>query len=94
MEDAYAVNLSLDEGVENPNAFFAVYDGHGGKFSMAVSNSYISFPHLCGLGGAMSKFAGVNVQKRLVTEQAYREKRYEEALKRAFLGTDEDFLAG
>lgn len=32
MEDAHAVVLSLDENEENPNAFFAVYDGHGGMF--------------------------------------------------------------
>jgi hypothetical protein len=30
MEDADATELSLDKGVENSNAFFAVYDGHGG----------------------------------------------------------------
>jgi protein phosphatase 2C family protein 2/3 len=73
MEDAHAAVLSIDERVENPNAFFAVYDGHG--------------------GGSVAKFAGINVHKRLVTEESYREKRYEEALKRAFLGTDEDLLA-
>jgi len=73
MEDAHTADLSLDEGVENSNAFFAVYDGHG--------------------GAAMAKFAGINVHKRLVTEKAYHEKQYEEALKRAFLGTDRDFLA-
>jgi protein phosphatase 2C family protein 2/3 len=73
MEDAHATVLSLDEGVENSNAFFAVYDGHGGS--------------------GVAKFAGTNVHTRLVTEEAYREKRYEEALKRAFLGTDEDILA-
>ena len=32
MEDAHAVVLSLDEDEEKPNAFFAVYDGHGGMF--------------------------------------------------------------
>ncbi|KAH7919585.1 PP2C-domain-containing protein [Leucogyrophana mollusca] len=44
-------------------------------------------------GGTVAKFAGKNVHKRLVAEEAYREKRYDEALKRAFLGTDEDLLA-
>jgi len=73
MEDAHVAELSLDEGVETSNAFFAVYDGHS--------------------GGAMSKFAGGNVHKSLVSEGAYREKRYEEALKSAFLGTDEDWRA-
>jgi protein phosphatase 2C family protein 2/3 len=33
MEDAHAIVLSLDEGVEKSNTFFAVYDGHGGAFS-------------------------------------------------------------
>jgi protein phosphatase 2C family protein 2/3 len=31
MEDAHAIVLDLDEGKEKHNAFFAVYDGHGGK---------------------------------------------------------------
>jgi len=73
MEDAHAAVLSLDEGAENSNTFFAVYDGHG--------------------GGSVAKFAGINVHKQLVAEEAYREKRFEEALKRSFLGTDEDLLA-
>ena len=29
MEDAHAVELSLDDN-SDPNTFFAVYDGHGG----------------------------------------------------------------
>jgi len=47
----------------------------------------------CNAGDSVAKFASVNVHKRLVAEDAYREKRYEEALKMAFLGTDQDFLA-
>jgi len=31
MEDAHAVILDLDEGQQNSNTFFAVYDGHGGE---------------------------------------------------------------
>ena len=42
----------------------------------------------------MAKFAGLNVHKRLVTEEAYKNDDYEVALKKAFLGTDEDILAG
>ena len=45
-------------------------------------------------GSTVAKFAGKNVHKRLLAEEAYREKRYDEAMKRAFLGTDEDLLAG
>ncbi|KAG6333839.1 hypothetical protein ID866_5251 [Astraeus odoratus] len=72
MEDAHAAVLNLEE-TGTKNAFFAVYDGHG--------------------GGTVAKFAGQNVHKRLLAEEAYREKRFDEALKKAFLGTDEDLLA-
>lgn len=41
----------------------------------------------------MAKYAGQNVHKRLVTEDTYKEGDWEKALKRAFLGTDEDLLA-
>ncbi|KAF9221630.1 PP2C-domain-containing protein [Gyrodon lividus] len=73
MEDAHATLLTLEASSKDNNAFFGVYDGHG--------------------GGTVAKFAGKNVHKRLLAEDAYREKRYEEAMKRAFLGTDEDLLA-
>jgi len=73
MEDAHAVILDLDENGSEMDAFFAVYDGHGGE--------------------SVAKFASQTVHKRLVSEEAYHEKNYEVALKRAFLDTDEDFLA-
>jgi protein phosphatase PTC2/3 len=41
----------------------------------------------------VAKFAGQNVHKRLINEESYHEKQYETAMKRAFLGTDEDLLA-
>ena len=41
----------------------------------------------------MAKYAGQNVHKRLITEESYKEQNWEMALKRAFLGTDEDLLA-
>ena len=37
MEDAHTVDLSLDEG-EKSNAFFAVYDGHGGTLKTFFSH--------------------------------------------------------
>ncbi|KAA1469982.1 PP2C-domain-containing protein [Dentipellis sp. KUC8613] len=43
-------------------------------------------------GSSVARFAGTNVHKRLVKEEAYREGNYPEALKRSFLGTDEDLL--
>ncbi|KAJ3802498.1 PP2C-domain-containing protein [Lentinula aff. detonsa] len=44
-------------------------------------------------GGTVAKFAGQNVHKRLVTEEAYSAKAYDAALKRAFMGTDDDIRA-
>ena len=46
-----------------------------------------------GLGSTVAKYAGVNVHRRLVEEENYKQGRYELAMKRAFLGTDEDLLA-
>lgn len=51
------------------------------------------FTFFCVPDDTVAKFANQNVHKRLVTEEAYLEKRYPDALKRAFLGTDEDLLA-
>lgn len=73
MEDAHATVLDLDGEQEDSNAFFAVYDGHGG------SN--------------VAKYAGQNLHKRLVQEDSYKAKDYEAAMKRAFLGIDEDLVA-
>jgi len=73
MEDTNVCSLKLDEEKDDPNSFFAVYDGHSGD--------------------AVAKFACQNVHKRLINEESYREKQYEIALKRAFIGTDEDILA-
>jgi len=44
-------------------------------------------------GSGVAKFAGLNLHKRLVKEEAYKNDDYEVALKKAFLGTDEDILA-
>ncbi|KAH8998591.1 PP2C-domain-containing protein [Lactarius akahatsu] len=44
-------------------------------------------------GGSVARFAGQNVHRRLVKEDAYQRQNYEEAMRRAFLGTDEDMLA-
>ncbi|PPR01739.1 hypothetical protein CVT24_001559 [Panaeolus cyanescens] len=44
-------------------------------------------------GSSVARFAGQNVHKRLVTEESYKEGDFSTALKKAFLGTDEDLLA-
>jgi len=46
------------------------------------------------IGGSVARFAGQNVHRRLVQEESYQHQNYEDAMRRAFLGTDEDMLAG
>ena len=45
-------------------------------------------------GSSVARFAGQNVHRRLVQEESYQQQDYKEAMRRAFLGTDEDMLAG
>lgn len=45
-------------------------------------------------GETVARFAGHNVHRRLTTDESYHAKRYDVALKKAFLGTDEDLRAG
>jgi hypothetical protein len=52
-----------------------------------------NIPHINPPGSTVAKYAGLNVHKRLVTEETYKNDDYEVALKKAFLGTDEDILA-
>ncbi|TDL22208.1 PP2C-domain-containing protein [Rickenella mellea] len=44
-------------------------------------------------GGSVAKYAGEHVHKRLVSEEAYQQGDWQTALKKAFLGTDEDIRA-
>ena len=92
MEDAHAIVLDLEAANDKQNCFFAVYDGHGGALIMSYSIPE-NFSHINRPGSSVAKYAGLNVHKRLVTEEAYKNDDYELALKKAFLGTDEDLLA-
>lgn len=42
----------------------------------------------------MAKYAGSHVAERLAQEEAYKSGDYATAMKRAFLGTDDDLRAG
>jgi len=90
MEDAHAAILDIDEEHGDRNAFFAVYDGHGGM----LDASYLSYLLDISSGSHVAKFAGQNVHKRLVLEKSYTEKNYEIAFKDAFLGVDQEIRVG
>ena len=98
MEDAHSAELQLDEDNRTKNAFFAVYDGHGGApflVTVCFGRCLISADSsdlLKPTGASVAKYAGKNVFKRLVGEQSYKDGNYQEGLKKAFLGTDEDIL--
>jgi protein phosphatase PTC2/3 len=94
MEDSHTVSLNLDGPREDAdtNTFFAVYDGHGGtELFFWLSARALSESNT---GGSVARFAGQNVHRRLLNEDSYQQQNYEEAMRRAFLGTDEDILAG
>ena len=94
MEDSHTVALNLDEHQEdaNTNTFFAVYDGHGGTEVFFWLSAWALSESIT--GGSVARFAGQNVHRRLLQEDSYQQQNYEEAMRRAFLGTDEDMLAG
>ncbi|PFH53983.1 hypothetical protein AMATHDRAFT_72999 [Amanita thiersii Skay4041] len=82
----YAVSEMQGWRIAMEDAHVAVLDLDG------EPNSY--FAVYDGHGGSrVAKYAGENVHKRLMTEEAYLDKKYDIALKKAFLGTDEDLLA-
>ena len=87
MEDAHAAVLNLPEDVNVPSkervSFFAVYDGHGGTF--------LFFSHS---GANVARYAGRTVHGRLVELPEFKEHKWESALRRAFLKTDEDLRIG
>ena len=42
MEDAHAIELNIDENEKEANAFFAVYDGHGGELTaLSLGHNWI-----------------------------------------------------
>ncbi|KAG8883085.1 Protein phosphatase 2C 2 [Tulasnella sp. 332] len=69
-------------------------DAHTNVLELGEGDRNSFFAVYDGHGGATAaKFAGVNVHKRLASEETYAKKDYKAALKQAFLGTDEDLRA-
>lgn len=48
----------------------------------------------CVLGAEAAKYAGKHVHQSLVKDEAYKEERYTDALKHAFLNADADMKTG
>jgi protein phosphatase 2C family protein 2/3 len=100
-----ATKKTSDSGA-NDRFFFAISEMQGWRITMedahatvldldgTADKSNTFFAVYDGHGGStVARFAGQNVHKRLVSEESYQEGNYETALKKAFLGTDEDLLA-
>ncbi|KAM6503638.1 Protein phosphatase 2C (PP2C)-like domain containing protein [Amanita muscaria] len=89
----------------NDRYLYAVTEMHGWRIDMEDAhatvldldgepNSNVFFAVYDGHGDdRVSKYAGENLHKRLLSEDEYHERNYDTALKKAFLGTDEDLLA-
>ena len=102
MEDAHATILNLDNpdesaqaqcgaGKKGKRSFFAVYDGHGGQSKLmlrAVAVTQLRFEMLA--GSTVARFSGDTVHKRLRDLDLYNQQKYQEAMTRAFIKTDED----
>lgn len=106
MEDAHAHVLDLDNKSDEPatklesrRSFFAVYDGHGGKRiaritpSCALSKADHCCCHLLPTGATVARYAGDTVHSRMLGTEEYKAQKWEDALKRTFLATDEDMRA-
>ncbi|RUS35576.1 phosphatase 2C-like domain-containing protein [Jimgerdemannia flammicorona] len=100
MEDAHTTILKLDG---SNVAFFAVYDGHGGKYQkwgfcmsktlrQAGSLDTIAYPWGASflIGQNVAKYSGNQLHKRIAAEDAFKEGKYHVAIKNGFLGTDAD----
>ena len=96
MEDAHTAILNLEEDAPDGNTFFAVYDGHGGVYLSSMLLIIIWGLIVCVIsslifaGAAVARYAGQNLHKRLVQDEAYKKGDHLQSLKNAFLGTDED----
>lgn len=56
---------------------------------------YVDVPRRHSLiGGTIAKYSGQHVHMRLAGDEAYASKDYRTALKKAFLGTDDDLRTG
>jgi len=63
--------------------------------SSAVKNLTVFAEHrINDAGASIAKYSGQHVHARLLQDEAYAAKDYRTALKRAFLGTDDDLRTG
>lgn len=88
-DDRYAYAISDMQGWR-----VSMEDAHTTLLKLDPSSGNSFFAVFDGHGGSsVAKYAGQHVAERLASEPAYEEKDYATALKRAFLGTDEDLRA-
>ncbi len=76
MEDSHIANVDIGDGV----ALFAVFDGHGGKFSLDLTSSV--------LGSEVAKYVAKNYLKELKKTETFKKKDYKRALEESFVSLD------
>jgi len=88
MEDAHSVVLNLDPDGKKYIAWFAVFDGHGGKF-FSLSILYRSWNRLLMTSGdRVAKYAGEHVHEIVRKQEAFTKGDFIKALEDGFLATD------
>lgn len=98
MDDAHTTLLDVEEAPGT--AFFAVYDGHGGKnHHTSLTDRYlppfcvqilsIQFIYLSlRLGETVAKYCGEHLHKNIIADPTFGEKEFKTAIKNGFLETD------
>lgn len=93
MEDAHTHILDYEH---TGAGFFAVFDGHGGKFVVCGAVS-------CGIpmrfyyyhpGANVAKYSSQNLSRIVIESDEFKKGEYKDALRKGFLKIDENLRAG
>ncbi|KAF9190907.1 Protein phosphatase 2C 2 [Haplosporangium sp. Z 767] len=87
MEDAHTTLLEVEDAKET--AFFAVYDGHGGKYMMIeLSKKDDLWMSHTRARPNVAKYCGEGLHKRIIADKAFAKGKFKTAIKNGFLEMD------
>ena len=93
MEDAHKFTLNLVPNI----SYFAIFDGHNGNFSSIAPYYYISSCLMFTfrvVGKALAHQCADRLHLEILKTAEFKEKNYENALIKAFVDLDEQFITG